>query len=164
MTPMPTIATALVQFSPNILLTIAALVITITVIDIFFPIEAISVSALLGLAVYISLMLDVTWPWRVLIIVISWLFSCAIFFIVWRKIAGPITERLMGSKVTSGLDGAVGTNATFKTINGKHFCYWNGEIYPVSTPIGEQSFENGDTVRVQSVSDGVFTISRINTI
>src|SRR5690606_22936665 len=113
------------------LLWVLAIGLTIIVADVFFETEILSIGALLGISIYVSLLFDVDIKWRVLIAIACWLLVTALFYLVWKRFVTPLIRRGFSSGMNEAIHSAVGATAEFRLIDGKAFVYWNGDLWPV---------------------------------
>jgi len=149
------------------LLWVIAIGLTIIVADVFFETEILSVGALLGISVYVSLLFDVDIKWRVLIALLCWLVVTALFYVVWKRFVTPVIQGSFSRGMAEAIDSAVGSTGEFRLIEGKAFVYWNGDLWPVdldgdgdgSADIDNGRFKDRDKVTIKSVTNGTFTIT-----
>jgi hypothetical protein len=145
------------------LLWVLAIGLTIIVIDVFFETEILSVGALLGISIYVSLLVDVDVKWRVLIALLCWLAMTALFYLV-----TPLIQRGFSKGMAESIHSAVGATGEFRLIEGKAFVYWNGDLWPVDldedggdgADADDGRFSDRDKVTIKTVTNGVFTIEK----
>ena len=148
------------------LLWVLAIGLTIIVADVFFETEILSIGALLGISVYVSLLFDVDIKWRVLIALLCWLAVTALFYVVWKRFVTPLIQSGFSKGIAEAIHSAVGATGEFRLIDGKAFVYWNGDLWPVdldgdgegSADMDDGRFKDRDKVTVTSVVNGTFTI------
>ena len=148
------------------LLWVLAIGLTIVVIDVFFETEVLSVGALLGISIYVSLLFDVDVKWRVLIALLCWLVITALFYAVWKRFVTPLIQRGFSKGMAESIHSAVGASGEFRLIDGKAFVYWNGDLWPVdlnedgsdSADADDGRFKDRDTITIKTANNGIFTI------
>ncbi len=153
------------------LLWVLAIGLTIIVADVFFETEILSVGALLGISIYVSLLFDVDIKWRVLIAITCWLLVTALFYLVWKRFVTPLIRRGFSSGMNESIHSAVGAIGEFRLIDGKAFVYWNGDLWPVdldedgggSADADDGRFNDRDKVTIMTASNGIFTIGKRST-
>ncbi len=149
------------------LLWVVAIGLTIIVVDVFFETEILSVGALLGISIYLSLLFDVDVKWRVLIALLCWLVMTALFYAVWKRFVTPLIRRSFSKGMAEAIHLAVGATGEFRLIDGKAFVYWNGDLWPVdldedgaeTADKGDDRFNDRDKVIIKTVNNGIFTIT-----
>lgn len=148
------------------LLWVLAIGLTIVVIDVFFETEILSVGALLGISIYVSLLFDVDVKWRVLIALLCWLVVTALFYTVWKRLVLPLIQRGFSKGMAEAIHSAVGATGEFRLIDGKAFVYWNGDLWPVdldedggdTADADDGRFKDRDKVTIKTADNGIFTI------
>jgi hypothetical protein len=145
---------------------VAAIALTVIVLDVFFETEFLSHAALLGISVYFGLLFDVDTKWRLLIGLACWLGVTAMFYLLWKQIAVPLIRRGFTRGIEESIHSAVGASGEFRIIDGKCFVQWNGDLWPVDlegegtgsaeADIGE--LKDRETVTIAGVANGVFSI------
>ena len=148
------------------LLWVLAIGLTIVIVDVFFETEILSVVALLGISIYVSLLFDVDVKWRVLIALLCWLAVTALFYTVWKRFVTPLIQRGFSKGMAESIHSAVGATGEFRLIDGKAFVYWNGDLWPVdldedggdSADADDGRFKDRDKITINTVSNGIFTI------
>lgn len=156
-------------FDPTVqgLLWVLAIGLTIILVDVFFETEILSVGALLGTSIYVSLLFNVDIKWRVLIALLCWLVVTALFYVVWKRFVTPVIQRGFSKGFAEASHSAVGATGEFRLIEGKAFVYWNGDLWPVDMEEdGENSadsddgrFKDREKVTIKTVTSGTFTIT-----
>ncbi len=147
------------------LLWVVAIGLTVIVIDVFFETEILSVSALIGISIYLSLLFDVALKWRVLFGFVSWLIVMALFYLVWKRFVTPLLRKgIVGGIKESSLS-ATGAIGEFRLIDGKAFVYWNGDLWPVKNEQENEAgepradcFEDREPVVIKEMENGLATI------
>ena len=153
------------------LLWVLAIGLTIIVVDVFFETEILSIGALLGISIYVSLLFDVDIKWRVLIAIGCWLLVTALFYLVWKRFVAPLIRRGFSSGMNESIHSAVGSTGEFRLIDGKAFVYWNGDLWPVdlnedggdAADVDDGRFNDRDKVTIKTASNGIFTIEKRST-
>lgn len=139
---------------------VIAVAITIIFVDVFFSTEILSATAILGVAIYFTLFFEISWQWRVLLALICWLASMALFYTLWKVVIAPVVLKVFSSGIKESIHLANGDTGEFRSIDGKMFVLWNAELWPVETnPTAVMS--DHDKVLIEKVEKGVFTISQI---
>ncbi len=149
------------------LLWVLAIGMTIVIADVFFETEILSVGALLGISIYVSLLFDVDVKWRVLIALLCWLVVTALFYAVWKRFVTPLIRRSFSKGMAEAIHSAVGSSGEFRLIEGKAFVYWNGDLWPVdldgdgaeTADRDDGRFNDRDKVTIKRVNNGIFTIT-----
>jgi hypothetical protein len=149
------------------LLWVFAIGLTIVVVDVFFETEILSVGALLGISIYVSLLFDVDVKWRVLIAIGCWLIVTALFYTVWKRFVTPLLRRGFTKGMDEAILSAVDATGEFRLIDGKAFVYWNSDLWPVdldedgsqSADLDDGRFNDRDKVVIKTVKNGIFTIT-----
>jgi hypothetical protein len=139
---------------------VIAVAITIIVLDIFFSTEILSATAILGVATYFTLLFDISWQWRVLLALICWLASMALFYSLWRLFVAPAVLKVFSSGIKESVHLAEGDIGEFRSIEGKMFVLWNAELWPVESSSTEE-LSDREKVLIEKVEKGVFTIAQI---
>jgi len=158
--------TDLLDFTLQGFLWVVAIGLTIVIIDVFFETEILSVSALLGISIYFSLVFDVDMKWRVLIAILCWLAVTALFYAVFKRFVSPLIRRGFTRGMNEAIHSAVGSVGEFRLIDGKAFVYWNGDLWPVdldgdganSADSDDGRYKDRDKVTIQTADKGIFTI------
>jgi hypothetical protein len=148
------------------LLWVLAIGLTIVVIDVFFETEILSVGALLGISIYVSLLFDIDVKWRVLIALLCWLVITALFYAIWKRFVTPLIQRGFSKGMAESIHSAVGASGEFRLIDGKAFVYWNGDLWPVDlnedggdgADADDGRFKDCDMITIKMVNNGIFTI------
>jgi len=139
---------------------VIAVAITIIFIDVFFSTEILSATAILGVAVYFTLLFEISWQWRVLLALICWLASMALFYTLWKVVIAPVVFKVFRAGIKESIHLASGDTGEFRSIEGKMFVLWNAELWPVEiSPTA--ALTDHDKVLIEKVEKGVFTISQI---
>jgi membrane protein implicated in regulation of membrane protease activity len=147
------------------LMWVLAICFTIIVADVFFDTEILSVGALVGVSIYVSLLFDVDFKWRVLVGLICWLLITGIFYVVWKGFVTPLIRRTFTKGMNESIHSAVGATAEFRLIDEKAFVYWNGDLWPAKH--GERSaavvdsFQDHDEVKITHAENGVLTVCAV---
>jgi len=149
------------------LLWVIAIGLTVLVLDVFFATEVLSWLALMGISLYVSLLVETSLKWRVLVFLVCWLLTMWAFATVGRR-----GLRAMARKLGSGgedvphsgeevLETAVGSRAVYRLIDGNPFAEWNGDLWPATT---DQSadLEDGQPVRILSLAEGHFHVTALD--
>lgn len=159
--------TDLLDFTLQGFLWVIAIGLTIVIVDVFFETEILSVIALLGISIYLSLLFDVDVKWRVLITLLCWLAVTALFYAVFKRFISPLIRRGFTSGMHESIHSAVGSVGEFRLIDGKAFVYWNGDLWPVdldgdgavSADTDDGRYQDHDKVTIQTADKGIFTIT-----
>jgi membrane protein implicated in regulation of membrane protease activity len=159
--------TDLLDFTLQGFLWVIAIGLTIVIIDVFFETEILSVIALLGIAIYLSLLFDVDLKWRILIALLCWLAVTALFYAVFKRFISPLIRRGFTAGMHESIHSAVGSVGEFRLIDGEAFVYWNGDLWPVdldgdgaeSADSDDGRYEDHDKVTIQTADKGIFTIT-----
>ena len=156
-------------FDPSLqgLLWVLAICVTVIIADVFFETEVLSVLALLGVAIYVALLFDVGAKWWVLIAFLCWLVMTALFYVVWKRLVAPLLKKALKPGIEESIHQAVGSIGEYRLIDQKPFVYWNGDLWPVDESPGEpqseaNSMQDHQQVRIASVTNGIFTVSKVN--
>jgi membrane protein implicated in regulation of membrane protease activity len=151
-------------FDPSLqgFLWVIAIGVTAIVIDVFFETELLSIVALLGISIYCSFLIEVDLKWRVLIALVCWLFITAIFYLVWKRFVVPLIKSGFTKGIEESVKSAIGATAEFRSIEGKAFVYWNGDLWPVNDSDSVDQLQDRDKVRITSEENGVFSICAVN--
>jgi len=139
---------------------VIAVAITIIFIDVFFSTEILSAAAILGVAIYFTLLFEISWQWRVLLALMCWLASMALFYTLWKVVIAPVVLKVFSSGIKESIHLAIGDTGEFRSIDGKMFVLWNAELWPVEIN-SAAAFIDHDKVLIEKVDKGVFTISQI---
>jgi len=142
---------------------VIAMGVTIVIADAFFETEILSTGAQLGISAYFSLLFDIEWKWRVLICLGCWLVVTALFYTVWKRFVTPLIRRGFTSGIKESIHSAVGSIGEYRSIEGKAFVYWNGDLWPVAPAKVHENFKKNDKVRILASDNGIFTITELNT-
>ena len=153
------LAASLLEPSTFGTITVIALIVTILVADIFFSIEEIAVVGLLLVSIYLTLLIDIAWQWQILVLILIWLLTTGIFYFGWRAIASPLSK-LIASKEKETIEKALGDHCKFRVINGQHFAYWNGDLWPAQVEPGHV-LEDGQEALIKKNESGKFHIKPI---
>ncbi len=142
------------------LIVIAAVILTILALDVFFHADYISQLGIIGVSIYIALSFDISLEWKILWTLVIWLITSFIFYFGWRVLAKPLCD-IITPKIKSCADGCAGEVGTFRLISGKPLCYWNGDLWPV---VFDKSLElnDGDEVFISSIVSGKMQIKKNN--
>ena len=153
------------------LMWVLAICFTIIVADVFFETEILSVGALVGVSIYVSLLIDVEFKWRVLVGLICWLLMTGMFYLVWKRFVTPLIRRSFTKGMNESIHSAVGAIAEFRLIDEKAFVYWNGDLWPAkhderpkseeSSGAAASSFQDRDKVKITNVENGVLTVCAV---
>jgi membrane-bound ClpP family serine protease len=152
-----TVASILEPSTAGTIAVIAAIV-TILVVDVFFPIDAVAVVGLLLVSLYLTLLIDVSWQWQILIVITIWLATTSLFYVGWRWLASPLTKLLSPVNQESILE-AEGDVCVYRNIGGKSFAYWNGELWPAQID-NVSTLKDGDKVLVIKTLNGQFHLKQ----
>lgn len=150
-------------FDPSLagLLWVLAIGLTVLVLDVFFETEILSIAALLGISVYVSLWFDLDVKWRVLAAILCFFVVVAIFYTFWKRLAAPMIRGILPSGHDESIRSAPGDTAEFRLIDGHAFVSWNGDLWPVEVAgdgdVG--AFEDHEKVLIEAETNGVFTIT-----
>jgi len=154
-------------FDPSLqeFLWVLAVALAVLVLDVFFETEFLSVSALLGISIYFTMLLDLDAKWSVLVALLCWAATIALFYLFWKRFLSPAIRRMLPAGADEAIHSAVGATGEFRLIDGRAFVSWNGDLWPVEFPRERETDEFADRERVliESVDNGIFTISRTNT-
>lgn len=129
----------------------------VIIIDIFFDTKILTVVALLAVAVYFSLLFDISIKWRISISVLCWLGTTAAYFFIADRFLVPSVRALFTNGISES--DATGADGTYRIIEGKRFVYWNGDLWDIN-PHNEEEFRDGQTVSITSSENGKFTIKK----
>ena len=148
------------------LLWVIAIGLTVIVIDVFFETEILSVAALLGISIYLTLLFDVALKWRVLLGFSSWLTVTALFYLVWKRFVAPLMRKGIAGGIDESSLSATGATGEYRLIDGKAFVYWNGDLWPLKREqdneagnSGRDGFQDRDLVIIETMENGLATIS-----
>jgi membrane protein implicated in regulation of membrane protease activity len=144
--------------TPSSLIVVAAIILTILALDVFFHSDYISQLGILGVSIYIALSFDISPEWQILWVIVMWLVISFIFYFGWRVLAKPLCD-IITPKIKSCSDGCAGEVGTFRLISGKPLCYWNGDLWPVAF---DKSLElnDGDEVFISGIVSGKMQIKK----
>lgn len=150
-------------FDPSLqgFLWVLAIAMTVLVLDIFFETEFLSLAALIGISIYLSLLFDVSTKWTILISLGCLSVLIAIFYLLWKQMIAPLVRRCLPSGADEAIHSAVGATATFRKINEKTFVEWNGDLWPVDVSSDSPRFSDRAPVKITSVENGVFSITTL---
>jgi len=137
---------------------VVAAIVTILIADVFFAIDEIAVIGLLLVSLYLTLLIDVSWQWQVLIVIAIWLAATLLFYVGWRYIASPLSK-LLSPKNQESIHEAAGELCVYRKIEGKSFAFWNGELWPAVID-DASTFENGDEALVSKTLNGQFHLKQ----
>jgi membrane protein implicated in regulation of membrane protease activity len=139
---------------------VLAVALTVLFLDVFFSTDFLSIAALLGIAVYGALLLNISGKWTILIALLSWLASMAIFYTLWKRVVMKVILNLFGTGLKETIHSAQGQTGQFREIEGRHFVSWNGELWPAQFD-SKVSFSDMQPVLIEKVETGIFTISHL---
>lgn len=148
-------------FEPSLqgLFWVVAICLSAIVADVFFETEILSLGALLGISVYLSLLVDVPLQWRVLIILFCWLVVTGLFYLIWKRFVVPLIRRGFTRGIDESLNTAVGSTGILRRIDGKVFVYWNGDLWPIVETEENRTLDDRSEVLIAAVEGGVFTVT-----
>lgn len=148
------------------LMWVLAICLTIIIADVFFETEILSVGALIGVSIYVSLLFDVNLKWRILVGFICWLAMTGLFYVVWKRFVTPLIRRAFTKGMNESILSAVGATAEFRLIDGKPFVYWNGDLWPAEQDKGSEKgassgpsdcqFQDHEKVVITHAENGTF--------
>ena len=152
-------------FEPSLpgLLWVLAIGLSAIVADVFFETEILSVAALLGISIYLSLLVDVPIQWRVLLVLLCWLVVTGLFYLVWKRFMAPLIRSGFARGIDESVNTAVGSTGILRRIDGKVFVYWNGDLWPIDETEENRMLEDQAEVLISSVEGGVFTVAPATT-
>lgn len=137
---------------------VIAVIVTILIADIFFAIDVIAVIGLLLVSLYLTLLIDASWQWQVLILISIWLVTTSMFYVGWRLLASPLSQ-LLSPKNQESIHKAEGDSCVYRNIEGKSFACWNGDLWPAVIE-DASTFDNGDTAFVSKTLNGQFYLKK----
>ncbi len=149
------------------LLWVIAIGLTVLVLDVFFATEVFSWLALMGISAYVSLLVETSPKWRVLVFLVCWVLTMWAFATVARRGLRAMARKLAsgGEDVTySGqetLETAAGSTAVFRLIDDTPFAEWNGDLWPAMTDPGA-TLEDGQPVRIVSLTEDSFHVTALD--
>ena len=141
---------------------VLAIGLTIVVADVFFETEILSIAAILGVSIYLSLLFDVDLKWRILVAMMVWVAVTFLFYFGWKKVAAPMIRRSVVRGMDESVGSAVGAIAEYRLIDGKSFVYWNGDLWPLHEDFDPAEFdgslEDRGKVEITSMENGIVGI------
>jgi len=73
---------------------VIAVALTVLFLDVFFSTEILSIAALLGVSSYGALLSNVPWKWTILVALVCWVISVALFYTLWKRVVAPLILHL----------------------------------------------------------------------
>jgi len=105
---------------------VIAVALTVLFLDVFFSTEILSIAALLGVSSYGALLSNVPWKWTILVALVCWVISVALFYTLWKRVVAPLILHLFDTGPKETIYSAKGKTGEFREIEGKFFVLWNG--------------------------------------
>jgi hypothetical protein len=127
----------------------------VILIDIFFDTKVVTSLAILAVAVYFSLLFEISVKWRISISILCWLGTTAVYYLIAGRFLVPVVQALFTKGISE--PDATGADGTYRIIEGKRFVYWNGDFWPINVH-NQEDFKDGQTVSITSSDNGKFTI------
>lgn len=140
------------------IIVLVALILTILALDIFFQADILSLLGLLGVSIYIALSFDIALEWKLLWTIIIWLLTSFFFYFGWRVIAKPLCD-LITPKIETCAANCKGQTGTFRSISGKAFCHWNGDLWPINCNNSDDYFD-GEEILILGIDAGKLSITK----
>ena len=114
--------------------------------------------AIIGNSIYFSLLFDFSVKWTVVIAIIAWLITIALYYLIWSKFIRPSLLLLLGKGEKELQESSEGETATFRIIEGESFVKWNGDLWPVED--GSKCFNNDEKVTIDSCLNGIIKLKK----
>lgn len=141
---------------------LAAIALTLILLDVFFATDVISFAGVVVLADYICGSLFGSFPiqWYIVCYIVSVMLSCAIYVFIWKKIVQVYVKKtLLRNAANETFLGGVGDSGVFRIINGNEFVSWNGELWKVKYQKPEVFHDNEGVVIIDN-RNGILTIRK----
>ena len=128
-----------------------AIAVTLFLLDIWISTEILSHLALLILAGVAASHVTAGWEWKITVFLVCYLGTIAVYYLFWKQIMLQVVNRVVApTRHVPEFENIVGSSGEIVMQKGKPFVRVNGILWPVSG--GE--FDVGETVVVESMSDG----------
>ena len=138
---------------------VAAITLTILLLDLFFETAYLSIASLIGVSFYFSAICNVDLKWQLLIFLICWLSTTFLYFLFCKAVLLPLVKKLLPQGYKESIHSAIGDSAVFRVINDKNFACWNGDLWEVTFD-KNLSFLDNEVVIISKNKDGVLTIQK----
>lgn len=152
------------MFTPEIAEYVFVFLLLTMVVDIFICVLYPAYACLLYFSLYLTVKFKensfIDAPWIYLITVILFALMLVSYTYLWKYLNLILNKTFLKKSNAVSADQTVGSNGTFRVINGDYFCNYNSDLYAIEKDsFNPSDYSDGDSITITSLNNGKVNIN-----